>query len=68
MLTTSAAGAGVCATPASPCPRRGNVRACRCGYTRIVHARGQQGCRFFGGYDWQTDPLGGNGPLDDWPS
>ena len=30
-----------------------------------VHACGQQGCRFFGGYDWQADPLGCNSPLDD---
>ena len=37
----------------------------RCGYTAMVHARGQQGCRLFGGYDWQADPLGCNGPLDD---
>jgi hypothetical protein len=43
---------------------RGNVEACRCGYTTVVHARGQQGCRWFGGYDWQTDPLGCTGPLE----
>jgi hypothetical protein len=41
---------------------RGNVEACQCGSTAIVHARGQQGYRWFGGYDWHSDPLGCNGP------
>ena len=43
---------------------RGNVQACRCGSTTITHARGQQGCRFFGGYDGQADPLGCTEPID----
>jgi hypothetical protein len=41
------------------------LAGCSCGYTNIVHARGQNGCRFLGGYDWQVDPLGCNGPLED---
>ncbi len=44
---------------------RGNVEACRCGYTTITHARGQQGCRSFAGYDWQAERIGCNEPADD---
>jgi hypothetical protein len=43
---------------------RGNIETCLCGSTAIVHARGQQGCRWFGGYDWHSDWLGCIGPLD----
>jgi hypothetical protein len=44
---------------------RGNVAPCRCGATTVTRARGQIGCCYFGGYDWQADPLGCNGPLED---
>jgi len=46
-------------------PMGGNVQACGCGYAAVVHARGQQDCRYFGDYDWRTDLLGCNSPLDD---
>ena len=65
VLTDIRCGCGSLCDSREPCPMRGNVEACRCGYTAIVHARGQQGCRYFGGYDWQADRLGCNRPLDD---
>jgi hypothetical protein len=65
MLTDIRCGCGGLCDSRELCPMRGNVQACDCGATSIVHARGQQGCRYFGGYDWQTDPLGCNSPLDD---
>jgi hypothetical protein len=64
-LTHIRCGCGGLCDSTELCSTRGNVRACSCRYTTIVHARGQQGCRYFAAHDWQTDPLGCNGPLED---
>jgi hypothetical protein len=64
MLTDIRCGCGGLCDSCEPCPMRTNVQACSCAYSTIVHARDQQHCRYFGGYDWQTDPLGCNGPLE----
>jgi hypothetical protein len=65
MLTDIRCGCGGLCDSRELCPMRNHVEACGCGYSSITHARGQQGCCYFGGYDWQTDPLGCNGPLND---
>ena len=65
VLTDIRCGCGGVCDARDLCPMRGNIEVCTCGYTAIVHVRGQQGCRFFGRYDWQADPLGCNRPLDD---
>ena len=64
VLTDIRCGCGGLCDSRELCPMRGNVEVCRCGYTATVHARGQQGCRSFGGDDWRADPLGCTGPLD----
>ncbi len=64
MLSDIRCGCGSLCDSRELCPMRGNVQACDCGYTSILHARGQQGCRYFGDYDWLEGPLCCNGPAE----
>ena len=40
-------GCGGLCDSQEPCPMRGNVNACVCGHTVLIHARGQMGCCYF---------------------
>jgi len=64
MLTDIRCGCGGLCDAGESCPMRGNAEACGCGHTAIIHTRGQQGCPYFGDYDWFQDPLGCNGPAE----
>ena len=48
VLTDIRCGCGGVCDSRELCPMRGNVEACDCSATPIVHERGQIGCRWYG--------------------